>query len=90
MSASILSPKLVEYCRNCPAEEQRVALAYCAYLTFADRQLRRMEAKFTRALAEEIGADEKLLAEYARKARRRKLKIKMPPSAEGRLLLFHP
>ena len=83
-----LSPRIKSYCQQCTPGERRIALAYCSYLACADRQLRRMEIQFIRALAEEAGETEELLADYAKRARRGKLKIRMPKSQVARSLLF--
>ena len=89
MSLSNLTPKIRELCAQCSPAEQRVALAECCDLAYTDRQLRRMEVRFVRTFADELGVKHDLVAEYARKARQGKLKIKLPASQSGRALLFY-
>ena len=89
MSHTILSQKLKQYSAQCSPSDHRTVLAYCCHLTFADRQLRKREVDFVRALTDEFGVDPQLPAALARKARRGRLKIMMPKSQAARLLLFH-
>ena len=85
----LLSPTILENCERCTTEERRAIVAYCCHLTFSDKSVRRLEVDFVEALADrmQISADD--VGKMARKARRRRLKIKTPTSRPARNLLFH-
>lgn len=86
---ALLSPTILEYCERCTAEEGKAIVAYCCHLAFTDKSVRRLEIDFVEALAHQMQISSDEVAKMARKARRRRLKIKTPTSRPARNLLFH-
>ena len=85
----ILSPTIIKYCQRCSDDERKAIVAYCCYLSYADRSIRRWEVDIVRAIADEMGITPEATAKMARKVRKNRLKIKKPKSRSARKLLFH-
>lgn len=85
----ILTPAIIDYCQRCTDDEGRSIVAYCCHLSLVDQSVQRMEVDFVRAIADQLQISPAETAQMARKARRRRLKIKMPKSQAARKLLFH-
>ena len=86
---TLLTPKIIDYCNRCTKNERSAIVAYCCHLAFSDKSLRRREVEFVEAIANQMEVPVHELRKMARKARRRRLKIKTPTSRGARNLLFH-
>ncbi|MGI9467410.1 MAG: hypothetical protein ACR2OA_09840 [Rubripirellula sp.] len=85
----LLTSTILDYSARCTNNERRAIVAYCCHLAFSDKSIRRQEVDFVEAIANEMEVDVHELRKMARKARRRRLKIKTPTSRGARNLLFH-
>lgn len=86
---TLLTPTIIKYCNRCTKNERSAIVAYCCHLAFSDKSLRRREVEFVEAIANQMEVPIHELRKMARKARRRRLKIKTPASSGARNLLFH-
>lgn len=86
---ALLTPQIIDYCGRCTPDERRAIVAYCCHLAFSDNSIRRQEVDFVEAIANQMEVSAHDVRKMARKARRRRLKIKTPKSRAARSLLFH-
>ena len=88
-SKSRLPPAILKYCQHCSRAEQKAIVAYCCYMAFRDRSVRRQEIELVESIADVMNISSLRIAKLTRKARRRRLKIMKPESNAARKLLFH-
>lgn len=88
MQNSTLPPEVIEYCQRCSKRDGLSIVAYCCYLSLADRTIKAAEASTVNAIAEQFGISPAKTVWIGRKVRRGSLKIKRPQSTDARKLLF--
>lgn len=86
---ALLTSQIIDYCGRCTPDERMAIVAYCCHLAFSDKSIRRQEVDFVEAIANQMEVSAHDVRKMARKARRRRLKIKTPKSRAARSLLFH-
>jgi hypothetical protein len=88
MQNSTLPSKVIEYCQRCSKREGVAMIAYCCYLSFADRTIKATEVDTVNAIADQFGISPAKTVWIGRKVRQGSLKIKRPKSTDARKLLF--
>ena len=88
MQNSTLPPEVIEYCQRCSKRDGLSIVAYCCYLSLADRTIKAAEASTVNAIAEQFDISPAKTVWIGRKVRRGILKIKRPQSTDARKLLF--
>ena len=86
---SMLSPTVVQQCRQCSLREAKAVLASCCYIMFGDKSVLKAEKELIGAIATELGITPVETAKIAGKVRRGKIKLKKPQTDVARQLLFH-